>query len=739
MTVSAGARLSIPKRFALNGVSGLGGVSFDPNSMTILSNEIRRLFSAGEKGVWYDPSDLYQAEVSWRRNLLLNSSFGGAIGGTPGTIPTNWPFQSSGGSIVSVVAGIGNSNVLTLSATAARHYFGQSVSVSANTTYISSIYVVANSGLVLNQLLWHASLPAGTVVTALANGAVVSDSVYVPVAGDRISLQYAVAGTAGTPVVRLGIGTSGNATGTVSLSRIQFELSSVATDYQRITDFNSDFLAAFPYHTIFQDSAGTIPVTATGQPVGLILDKSKGALNGPELLTNGDFSSASGWVVSATPPATASISGGVFTFNSPSGEAAFAQQIVLTLLKWYKVVATVTAVTGAGVKFQAGSGASGIGVYTVTAPGTYTFYVAANGSDGAFLVSRVGAGSATVDSVSVREIQGNHAYQTTSTSRPILRQTPNLDSEKVVNGAFAVDATGWTAVNSPVLSVGANGVSITNNGASSGLIYQALSTVVGRTYRISVKITYGGVGFARVETSNAVPTGVGGGLINANVSGTYDRDFIATATTTHIVAGNRNDSGATHTYDDISFKEITSYRADRNYLEFDGVDDWLSTQAIDFTTTDKMTVVAGLRKLSDAAGAIVFETSVNLDTNAGTFNYIAPSATGLPTYLLRSKGTAVASATPSGFAAPVTNIVSMQASISGDSLIARVNGVQAATSSADQGTGNYGNYPLYIGRRGGASLPFNGRLYGLIVRAAASTDLQITNAETFMNSKTGAF
>ena len=48
--------------------------------------------------------------------------------------------------------------------------------------------------------------------------------------------------------------------------------------------------------TLFQDSAGTTPVTASGQPVGLMLDKSKGLVRGPELITNGDFATDTDWL-----------------------------------------------------------------------------------------------------------------------------------------------------------------------------------------------------------------------------------------------------------------------------------------------------------------------------------------------------------------------------------------------------------------------------------------------------------
>ncbi|HQV25252.1 MAG TPA: hypothetical protein PLS76_05850, partial [Acinetobacter sp.] len=37
-----------------------------------------------------------------------------------------------------------------------------------------------------------------------------------------------------------------------------------------------------------------------------------------------------------------------------------------------------------------------------------------------------------------------------------------------------------------------------------------------------------------------------------------------------------------------------------------------------------------------------------------------------------------------------------------------------ASSNNSQGTGNYGNHPIYIGRRAGTSLAFNGHIYSLI-------------------------
>jgi hypothetical protein len=178
------------------------------------------------------------------------------------------------------------------------------------------------------------------------------------------------------------------------------------------------------------------------------------------------------------------------------------------------------------------------------------------------------------------------------------------------------------------------------------------------------------------------------------------------------------------------------------YLFFDGVDDSLSTGSIDFTSTDKMTVFAGVRKLSDANQAIVVELSAALALNNGSFSMQAPSATPATNlFYFGSKGTAIGAvnATSAAFAAPKSAVMTGIASISTDQATLRINGAEAVTSAVDQGTGNYGNYPLFIGRRGGTSLPFNGHLYSLIVRGAQSSYSQIASAESYVNSKTGAY
>lgn len=189
-----------------------------------------------------------------------------------------------------------------------------------------------------------------------------------------------------------------------------------------------------------------------------------------------------------------------------------------------------------------------------------------------------------------------------------------------------------------------------------------------------------------------------------------------------------------------------TYQVDSNgrgYLSFDGVDDWLVTPTIT-SGIDKVQVFAGVRKLSDAASGMLVEHSPTYVSNAGSWHIAALGNTTTQKYSTISRGNAAANAGHTSTAtdgnAPDTAVITALHDISGDSSIIRRNGVAYAAGVADKGTGNFLAYPLYIGRRGGTTLPFNGRIYGLIVRFGANlTADQITQTETWINSKTGAF
>jgi hypothetical protein len=143
----------------------------------------------------------------------------------------------------------------------------------------------------------------------------------------------------------------------------------------------------------------------------------------------------------------------------------------------------------------------------------------------------------------------------------------------------------------------------------------------------------------------------------------------------------------------------------------DGIDDFYQ-RAIDFSGTNKVTVFAAVRKLSDAALGTIAENNTADGLAAGVFQV----RSNIGTIEFGSRGSLItAPQTSAPAVSPITLIATGIGDISGDLAQLRVNGVQESESTADQGSGNYGNRPLYLFSRGGTSLPFNGNLYALIV------------------------
>jgi hypothetical protein len=178
------------------------------------------------------------------------------------------------------------------------------------------------------------------------------------------------------------------------------------------------------------------------------------------------------------------------------------------------------------------------------------------------------------------------------------------------------------------------------------------------------------------------------------------------------------------------------------YLRFDGVDDSLVVAAgINFTTTDKMSVWAGITKSTDALVGMLFEFTSDINTISGAFGLAVPGVMATPDYSFRTRGaTNPALVQISGFPAPISNVLSAQYDNAGSGSGAsaqvrpRINGV-AQTAGGATTAGNYANAQLFIGRRGGATLPFNGQLNQLIVRAGLTSAAQIAQMEQFIAGK----
>ena len=174
------------------------------------------------------------------------------------------------------------------------------------------------------------------------------------------------------------------------------------------------------------------------------------------------------------------------------------------------------------------------------------------------------------------------------------------------------------------------------------------------------------------------------------------------------------------------------------YLEFDGVDDFLVTDnTVDFSTKNEVTLFAGFRKLSDAAPGMLVELSPTTSKNNGAFYVTAPNGkTG--NLLFGSKGTTLVSAqTLNEFVAPISGVFYGYANIATPICNSQFNAGVMRSFTTSQGTGNYGNHLLYIGRRGGALLPFAGHLYSLVVTSRAMTTDEQTSIKALISKNVG--
>jgi hypothetical protein len=157
---------------------------------------------------------------------------------------------------------------------------------------------------------------------------------------------------------------------------------------------------------MFQDVAGTQPITASGQTRALHLDKSKGLVLGPELKGTGAIV-ASGTSTGATYDATTGVAALTRTDVSNRSDLVF----TTVASRWYKFSftnngpATVSArSTVAGLIATVLPGAS----ITLHQTGVTDLRIVLNGDPS--------TGTVTVHSIA--ELPGNHRYQANLASRP---------------------------------------------------------------------------------------------------------------------------------------------------------------------------------------------------------------------------------------------------------------------------------------------------------------------------------
>lgn len=523
--------------------------------------------------------------------------------------------------------------------------------------------------------------------------------------------------------------------------------------------------------TLFQDSAGTTPMSAVGtvadQPVGLMLDKSKGLALGAELVTNGDFSNGStGW---ATDP----------SWTIVSGAANFAYTTALRLIQDFAGVTGKYCIISVDIK-------------STNASGLLYFYVGGN----AYLVDTSTTGIKTfmavwggtrltiqpqnttwvgsIDNISVKQIAGNHAFQATAGNRPVLSARVNLltkteDFSDAVWGDMSTGVTtktsGFSAPDGLLTAyklIGNNantwfGQSVGSGQASTTKtvsLYLRTDTTAtpslkyvfggGLTYSKSISLTSSWALFTFEQTflssdtqSVSFAINIGSG-VNVYI---WHPDLRPTNAGALLPPYQRVNTASD--YDTVGFPL---------YLKANGTSSAMSTNSIDFTATDKMTVVTGVRKLSDAADANVVSLGSSPQNGVGTFEVSAPNSYGAVSnnnfsWLLAQTQTTItrASLYATPFVAPIASVLSCNYNFGGATLanqiLPRVNGsiptLAASTLGTYAGAGNFSNNPIYFFSRGGTAMFLNGNFYGAIIRGAQSDQTSVIKAEKLIATKTG--
>ena len=507
-------------------------------------------------------------------------------------------------------------------------------------------------------------------------------------------------------------------------------------------------------NTLYQDSQGVTPVTAVGEPVGLMLDKSKG-LKAIEKVSDTEFDNPSAWDLE---PSLAISNGELVLSSSGTSGGAGAFTAGATVVgRSYKISFEVTAISGSTIHVAMCDSKGGDNQQAITpsinSVGKHSFIITATGQPTAGARLRLAKGSgrtATVINFSMQEIQGSHATQPTSTKRPIYARHPeggirNLlsytqefdddywskSASVIANQATAPDGTTtadeitfpvqYSNVRSPDLITTAGvtaTVSVWLKNVDGNTVLRLRGNTSGGTYLQSINITNEWARYTATFTHD----------------GTNDIKFAlqdgnASNLGSVLIWGAQLEVGSTatqyqHVTDDSRYDITEPFGANSlNYLKFDGVSDGMS--------------LTGLTSTSTPITAWFGYSATN--ANSGAFKYLLDIETGR-TILAASTDTAGTigyNAPPwRKFEADSNALKVLTYDLVEDNAKMRVDGTQEYSDTTYDQRAIGGDIGLFQNHFfAGAFVA--GNLYSCILRAAESTDKEIASTESYVAKKTG--
>jgi hypothetical protein len=399
---------------------------------------------------------------------------------------------------------------------------------------------------------------------------------------------------------------------------------------------------------------------------------------------------------------------------------------------WYRSYYAITVpATCTSIRFYPYRNSANIGVATVHLWGAqlekvalttyqavtdwYSEYMAAGGSRVTMWQDSAGTTPVTaveqpVGKVLDRSGRGNHNIQATAADRPVLSARYNL-----------LLATTTLATQSVTVTAASHKLSFTGTGTVTLSGVSTAGPLVGTGANNRVSLTF-------TPTAGSLTLTVTGSVTLADLRLTAD-------TLLNIPAYQRVNTATD--YDTDGFP---------HYFQLNGTNQsWATAGTVDFTGTDKVSLVYGVTTIGAATTAILAELSATANSNNGSFYVLSPASAGAG-FAVATRGTVAANAggrqegaTAANRSAVFSSALNLAGTTNAETVSVRVNGVVATTSDLNtvNNGGNFGNYTAYTGRRAGSSLPFNGRIYSEIAVGATITATQITAVERYTARRMG--
>ena len=280
---------------------------------------------------------------------------------------------------------------------------------------------------------------------------------------------------------------------------------------------------------LYQDSAGTSPTTAVGQPAGLMLDKRLGLVLGPELVVNGGFDNGvTGWA-SADANGDIAIVGGCLELTAKgAGYPRAAQAISTSAGKTYKISGDMYCGSSSQAEFLVGTsagsanlGRSGLSFTSTTPANRGLIFTAAGATTyvSAYIDRPTVGLKSYFDNISIKELPGNHSSQATASARPLISATGAIQYT-TFDGLDDGMSTGAITLGSDmdcfiaVKRTSATGILLYTT-AGSGVYLGALDATAGAasagagtpTYAVNGVDVAGGTGTTRTQLAAAIPIG----------------------------------------------------------------------------------------------------------------------------------------------------------------------------------------------------------------------------------------